>query len=260
MSTPFFDSHAHLCDDALYPAIEEILDRAAKSNVLHIANICTDAKTLERGLELHKRYPWVHNVASTTPHTVEVDGAEFFPVVKAAALRGDLVAIGETGLDYFYYGHTKETQKHYLRLYLQLAMEINLPIVIHCRDAFADFFTILDEVKEASGKLPRGVLHCFTGTMAEALEVIRRGWFLSLSGIATFKKSIELHEVAKIVPLELLLIETDAPYLAPQAHRGKCNEPSYVIETAKWIAHLKGIPLEHVVEASYQNAKSFFKI
>jgi TatD DNase family protein len=260
MTMTFFDSHAHLCDDALYPEIDDILGRAKEAHVAHIANICTDAVTLERGLKLRERYSWVHNVASTTPHTVETNGESFFPIVEAAAKRGDLVAIGESGLDYFYYKDTKESQQHYLRLYLRLALETNLPIVIHCRDAFEDFFKILDAEYMLQGKHASGVLHCFTGSMSEAEEVIRRGWFLSLSGIATFKKSHTLHEVAKMVPLESLLIETDAPYLAPQGHRGKRNEPSYIAETASWIAQLKGIPLETLVTATSKNAHKFFKL
>src|SRR5690606_11703421 len=119
--------------------------------------------------------------------------------VKETALKGELVAIGETGLDYFYYSETKELQQHFLRRYFKLALECELPIVIHCRDAFEDFFRILDEEYIIAGKHAPGVLHCFTGTLDEAEEIVRRGWYLSLSGIATFKKSDVLHEVARKV-------------------------------------------------------------
>ena len=132
---------------------------------------------------------------------------------------------------------------------------MNLPVVIHCRDAFEDLFTIAD--KEYDGPL---VLHCFTGTLEESREVIKRGWMLSLSGIVTFKKSEELKKVAIDVPMERLLIETDAPYLAPGKYRGKRNEPSYITETLKVIADLKEIDSEILEKQTYKNAKEFFRI
>ena len=140
---------------------------------------------------------------------------------------------------------------------MHLALECELPIVIHCRDAFADFFQIIDEEYPVNKK---GVLHCFTGTLEEAKEVVKRDWYLSLSGIVTFKRSEELREVAKIVPLDQLLIETDTPYLAPQSRRGKQNEPSYLPETAKLIADVKGISLEELAKATANNATELFKL
>lgn len=260
MMTTYFDSHAHITCEALYPQVDILLSRAQDASVRHIANICTNALSLQRGLELAKKYPWVHNVAATTPHEVDKEGEIFFPLVKQAALQGDLTAIGESGLDYFYYQHTKDIQQHFLRQYFKLALECQLPIVIHCRDAFADFFPILDDSYMLNGKHAKGVLHCFTGTVKEARELIERGWYVSLSGIVTFKKSTELHQVAKEVPLENLLIETDSPYLAPQSKRGKQNEPSYLPEIACWISELKGIPLEHVANVTKQNAYTFFNL
>ncbi|MEC7840529.1 MAG: TatD family hydrolase [Chlamydiota bacterium] len=260
MPANFLDSHAHLTSDAVFEKVDTILDNAKEVGVTKIVNICTDLVTLERGLKLAKKYPWVYNTASTTPHDVDKEGETVFPVVEKHARAGDLCAIGETGLDY-YYDHSKpETQQLYLRKYLRLALECNLPVVIHCREAFQDFFTILDEEYIVNGRHAPGVLHCFTGTLDEAKEVIKRGWFLSLSGIVTFKKSEELREVAKIVPLEQLLIETDTPYLAPQSKRGKPNEPAYVAETATKIAEVKGISIEELAKQTKLNAEKLFKI
>jgi TatD DNase family protein len=248
------DSHAHLGYEGIYEEIDTILARAQARGVTSIINICTNALTLERGIELHKRFPWVYNAASITPHDVEKEGAGFFPLVKQAALNGKLVAIGETGLDYYYNHSPQDLQQQELIRYFHLALETNLPVVIHCRDAFADFFKILDQEYPSA----RGVLHCFTGTVAEAKEVLKRGWYLSLSGIVTFKKSTELQEVAKIVPLDQLLIETDTPYLAPQTHRGKRNEPSYVADTGAFIAEIKGISFEQLAEQTYINCQTLF--
>jgi TatD DNase family protein len=252
----FIDSHAHVSKDELMPDVDAMLSRARAAKLDAIVNICTNESSLKNGLELREKYPWVYNVASTTPHDVVADGERLFPLMAHHARNGDLVAVGETGLDYHYYQETKELQKEFLVRYLHLALECQLPVVIHCRDAFADFFEIID--KEYKGS--PGVLHCFTGTVQEAEEVIKRGWYLSLSGIVTFKKSEELRVVAKKVPLDKLLIETDTPYLAPQKHRGKQNEPAFLPETAQLIADVRGIPLAELAASTSSNAKSFFNI
>jgi|694.fasta_scaffold72280_3 TatD DNase family protein len=259
MTTLFIDSHAHLTD-SLYEDIENILTRAQEAGIEAILNICTDKLTLERGWELSKRYPWIYNVASTTPHDVDNEGETMFAFMAQAAKEKKLSAIGETGLDYHYKHSTPEKQQFFLRRYLHLALECQLPVVIHCREAFADFFRILDEEYQVGGQHAPGVLHCFTGTIAEAEQVLERGWYLSFSGIVTFKKSEELREAAKRTPLNQMLIETDSPYLAPQSKRGKQNEPAFLPETAAVIAAVKGISVEEVAKATADNARRLFKL
>lgn len=251
----FVDSHAHLCSDALFNDIEGILERSLEAKVSPILNICTDLVTLKRGLELHEKYPWVYNAASTTPHDVDAEGEAYFEEMANATRSGALKAVGETGLDYHYSHSNHETQKHFLKRYARLAKECELPLVIHCREAFQDLFAILDE-----GKASQVILHCFTGTLDEAKGVIERGWYLSLSGIATFKKSESLREVAAWTPLNRLLIETDAPYLAPGKHRGRLNEPAFVVETAKTLAECKEITLEELAAETAANAKRILKL
>lgn len=257
----FIDSHAHLTSsNEIFTEIDKILKRALESGVERIINICTDVPSLERGIELRKRYPFIYNTASTTPHDVDTAGAASFPLIEEAARSGALQAIGETGLDYFYAYSDRENQKIYLKKYLKLALECQRPVVIHCREAFQDLFKILDDEYRVDSKHVPGILHCFTGTLEEAKEVIERNWYLSLSGIVTFKKSVELHNVARFVPLEKLLIETDAPYLAPQSKRGKQNEPAYITETAEFIADIKNVSVETVAKITYQNALTAFQI
>lgn len=260
MPTELIDSHAHLTSPAVYNKLGELLPNAQKAGIVNIINICTDIDTLEKGLALAKEHPWIYNVASTTPHDVDAEGEAVFPTMAAAARSGALVAVGETGLDYFHHHSKPESQQRFLRRYLHLALECRLPVVIHCRDAFADFFRILDEEYIVDNTHAPGVLHCFTGTMAEAEQVIARDWYLSLSGIVTFKKSEELREVAKMVPLDRLLIETDTPYLAPQSRRGKQNEPAFIVETATCIAAARGISLEELASATKANAKRLFNL
>lgn len=254
------DSHAHLTSSVIFDQLDAVLERAQQAGIEAIINICTDPLSLERGIALSQRCHWIYQVAATTPHDVEKEGEQVFEIIATAARKGQLVAVGETGLDYYYEHSNRDIQKQFLRRYLHLALECKLPVVIHCRDAFKDFFEILDAEYQINGRHAPGILHCFTGTMAEAEEVIKRGWMLSLSGIVTFKKSLDLQEVAKEIPLQQLLIETDAPYLAPQKHRGKQNEPAFLVETARFIASIKHLSFEKLAEATKQNAEQFFQI
>ncbi|MCH9633575.1 MAG: putative metal-dependent hydrolase YcfH [Chlamydiae bacterium] len=253
----YFDSHAHLTGNTLFAEIDSYLKRAQAASVSSIVNICTDYETLKRGLEIAKKYPWFYNTGATTPHDVAKEGEAFFTHFEKAAKGGSLVAIGETGLDYYYEHSPKELQKTFLKRYLQLALDCHLPVVIHCRDAFEDFFTILDSDYSPDAQ---GILHCFTGSKEEAKELVDRGWTLSFSGIVTFKKSEGLREAAEIVPLDQLLIETDSPYLAPQSQRGKTNEPAFVVEVAQTLAQVKGVELKQIAEATTKNASRIFKI
>ncbi len=260
MPRVLIDSHAHLTSPSVFDHLNSVLERAQQAEVKAIVNICTDPLSLERGLSLSQRCPWIYQAAATTPHDVEKEGEQVFEIMAASARQGLLKAVGETGLDYYYEHSNPAIQKQFLRRYLQLALECQLPVIIHCREAFSDLFEILDADYQINGRHAPGVLHCFTGTMAEAEEVIKRGWMLSLSGIVTFKKSIELQEVARNIPLTQLLIETDTPYLAPQKHRGKQNEPAFLAETAQFIASLKQIPFEELAMITAQNACQLFKL
>lgn len=251
-SSVYIDSHAHLTSPAVLGQLEELLARAREQGVGKIVNICTDAASLKEGLALAERCPWVFNTAATTPHDVLEEGESFFPEVEAVLDK--LVAIGETGLDYHYEHAPREVQKKFLLRYFALAIRSKLPLVIHCREAFADLFAFAD----AEYKGFKAVLHCFTGTLEEAKQVLDRGWLISFSGIITFKKSQALREVVKYAPLDRILIETDTPFLAPQSKRGKQNEPSFLPETAAILAELKGVSLEEVAKATSASAEHFF--
>lgn len=249
----FFDSHAHISSDELFTDKEGLMQRAKKASVSYIVNICTDEKTLLQGIELQRSYPEVLLTGATTPHDVEKEGEKFFPLFAQYAREKRFVAIGETGLDYHYEHSPKDLQKRFLEKYLQLAEDLQLPVIFHCRDAFEDLFAIAKGV-------PYAILHCFTGKEKEAEEALSRGWMISFSGIVTFKKSAELREVAKQVPLQQMLVETDAPYLAPQSRRGKINEPSFIVETAQLLAKLKEVDVESFAQTTSDNAKKIFQL
>lgn len=248
------DSHAHL---ALFPPdeVDGIVNRAKEALIASIINISTRYDELSFGLELAKRYPWIYNVAAIPPHDVEKENGHFEQIAERAK-EGKLVAIGECGLDYYWGEKTKEKQKKLFRQTIDLAHELNLPLVIHCRDAFSDLFQIADDEKMGSQIL----IHCFTGDKKEAQEIISRGWSLSFSGIITFKKSEHLREIAKEIPIEKLMIETDAPYLAPEPNRGKRNEPAYLRFTAECIASLRACSVEEFCHQASQNTLCFFHL
>ncbi len=249
------DTHAHLTMEPLV-GDESVLERARQAGVERIVNICTDAKSLHAGLALAKRHPkshpWVFNTAATTPHDVQKEGDVFFSDVEKAAEF--LVAIGETGLDYYYEHSPKKVQQEFLSRYLLLAKEKNLPLVFHCRDAFNDLFSITSEIYGNCA----AVLHCFTGTQEEAKRGLDRGWYISFSGILTFKKSEELRHIASYVPLDKILVETDAPYLAPQSRRGKTNEPAFIRETLAVLAACKNLTSEEMEKITWANAEKLF--
>lgn len=250
------DTHAHITCDELFPEVEEILIRAKEIGIEKVFNIATDIVTLERGIELQTKYSILRNIAATTPHDVEREGEIFFPLVEKAAYEKKIIAIGETGLDYFYEHSPKEIQKAFFRKYIKLAIEADLPLVIHCRDAFSDLIKILDEHKD----MKRVLIHCFTGTLDEAKKLIQRSFYISFSGIVTYKKSVELQETMKHIPLEQMTVETDSPYLAPHSKRGKVNEPSYIYETFEKIATLRGVSVEDVVKTTSNNVKNLFNL
>lgn len=247
----YFDSHAHL--DRFGEEAPAVIKRAFDANVTKIMHISVDEPSLNRGIKLQQEESSpvkIFLAAATPPHDLKEEIQDsFFPIVKKAAQKHLLTAIGECGLDYFYHADTKDLQKHVFLRYADLAHTENLPLVVHCRDAFSDFFPLLDELP----KTLRGIMHCFTGTYEDAKNLLDRNWYISFSGIITYPKNAALREIVKKIPLSSILIETDAPFLAPQAFRGKRNEPCFVPEVAKQIAEIKNLSLEEVSLATFQN-------
>lgn len=252
----FLDSHAHLTCDPIFKNLDAIIERAKEKNVVTIINVCTDEITLKRGLDLKEEYSWIYHIGATPPQDAKEEGERYFSLFERVARKGMLIAIGETGLDYYYERSSKAMQQGLLVRNFSLAQECGLPVVIHCRNAFKDLF-LFAKREFLEGKI---ALHCFTGSLMEAERAIERGWLISFSGIITFKKSDELRHVVKQIPLQHILIETDSPYLAPQSNRGKTNEPSFIQETAQTIANIKGITLDEVAEETQRNGKRFFQL
>jgi TatD DNase family protein len=247
------DSHAHLSSDALFDEREALLKRAHEAGVTSVVNICTTPAELRRIDAFPENV--VFHAGATTPHDVESEGEEAFPHFEAAARAGRLIAIGETGLDYHYAHSAPDVQRRFFKRYLALALELNLPVIIHCRDAFDDLFAIADD--EYGRPM---LLHCFTGEARDAERALERGHLISLSGILTFSKSEALRAIAASLPLGSFVIETDSPYLAPVPHRGKQNEPAYLRETASYLANLRNISLEKLASATTEELTTFLRL
>ncbi len=251
----FIDSHAHIFFQDFQDEVEAVVARAREAGVGCLINVGTDVESSRTVIELAEKYPEIYAVVGIHPHEVQEMTDQDLTTLKGMAQHEKVVAIGEVGLDYHYEHSPKETQQRRLRDFIRLARDVKLPLVIHCRDAFEDCFRIFDE--EDAWKLG-GVFHCFTGNLETAKKIIKKGFYVSFSGIVTFKKATELHEAVKGLPRDRYLIETDCPFLAPEPYRGKRNEPAYVKHVAEKIAELKSLSVEDVARISARNAKDVF--
>jgi len=252
------DCHAHISAEYIHDekATLDMLKRAYDAQVLQIINVCTNMQELDVGIKLSEemQYPKLYTTCATTPHEADKERADLITKIETYADGNKLVAIGETGLDYHYEHAPKEAQKKVFEAYIEQAKRLHLPVVIHCREAFDDLFAILDESVFSKGVM----LHCFTGTKEEAKKALDRGYYISISGIVTFPKSGVLQEVSSYVPSDRILIETDTPYLAPQGHRGKKNEPAYVMHTLSYVAALRKVAPEVLSQGVCKNAQALF--
>ncbi len=248
------DTHAHLQWQDYKDDFEKVLENAKKAGVGFILNVGTTVKTSQEAVQIAERYDYIYATVGIHPHDSKEANAASISTLKELAKHPKVMAIGEIGLDFFYEHSPKEKQIEVFEKQLEIAKEFELPVSIHCRDAFVSSFASLKKIK-----IERGVFHCFTGTERDAKEAAQMGFYISISGIVTFKKSTALQDVVKTIPLEHLLIETDCPFLAPEPYRGKRNEPAYVVEIAKKIAALKNIPPERGAEMTTRNAKMLFR-
>lgn len=250
------DSHCHL--DYLEREgedLEEVVGRARRAGVGRLVTISTKLSEFERVRAIAERFEAVYCSVGVHPHEAGEEGQGGPERLLELAGHPKVVGIGETGLDYFYEHSPREAQQRSFRAHIAAARESGLPLIVHARDADADTVSILQE-EHARGPFP-GVIHCFTAGPALAEAALGIGFSISLAGVLTFKKAEELRETVRQVPLERLLVETDAPYLAPVPKRGKRNEPAYVVHTAEALAQLKGVSAEALAVTTTAN---FFRL
>jgi TatD DNase family protein len=231
------DSHCHLDDKRFADDLDAVLDRAAAAGVTRILTIGTGngPPEIDRAVHLADRYPQIYASIGVHPHDANKVTPRTYEDLRALATHPKLLAFGEIGLDYHYDFSPRETQREVFIEQLKLAREVELPIIIHTREAWEDTLSILRQ--NWSGE---GIMHCFTGDPPQAQQALDMGFHLSYGGVLTFKTAENVRESARITPPERLLIETDAPYLAPIPHRGKRNEPAMMVETVRRLAEVRG--------------------
>ncbi|MDY0236393.1 MAG: TatD family hydrolase [Gudongella sp.] len=252
------DSHAHL-DDKRFDADRDMLINSLKeNNVDLVLNIGADMQTSRASLDLAKKYDNIYAVVGVHPHSAkDLEGSDLNEL-RVLAQQDKVLAIGEIGLDYFYDNSPRDIQQKWFKKQIELAQELDMPVVIHSREATKDTFDIL---KEASQKKKlRGILHSYAGSYEMALEYIKLGFYIAIGGPVTFKNARVSREVAAQIPLDKLLIETDSPYLTPEPYRGKRNEPMYVKYVAEKIAEVRGTTFEEIASNTTRNLLRLFEL
>lgn len=251
------DTHVHVNAKQFKDDREEVIQRAAAAGVTKMIVVGFDEETIRLAMEIVEEH--AHIYAAVGWHPVDaIDWKdEYISWLKELADHPKVVALGEMGLDYHWDTSPKDVQQEVFRKQIRLAKEIDMPIIIHNREATADVIRIL---QEENAKEVGGIMHCYSGTVAEVQDCLDMNFYISLGGPVTFKNAKEVKEVAKMVPLDRLLIETDAPYLAPHPYRGKRNEPAYVRLVAEEIARLREMDLEELAQITTKNALQFFRI
>ena len=251
-----FDTHAHILDDQFKEDLDQVI-RNIYDNMALVVNIGCNLEDCPRTVALAEQYDKVYAAVGLHPEDVKTYTPEGWDMICRLAEHPKVVGIGETGLDYYWDTSTKDAQKVLFEQHIDLAKQLHKPLVIHDREAHGDTLEIL---KRTNAKEVGGILHAFSGSVEMAMEVIKMGFYIGLGGPVTFKNARKAVEVAQAIPLEYLVIETDCPYMAPVPFRGKRNEPMLVQHTAAKIAELRGISVEELIEATYQNGKRIYGI
>jgi len=252
------DTHCHLTFDDLVRDIESVIARSKAAGVTCWLTIGTDPQQNRKAIELADRFENMYAAIGMHPHDAKDVTAETLSQLKELALNEKVVAIGETGLDYHYNHSLHKDQRRVFAEHLKIAAELDLPVIIHCRKAFDETMEVLDN---HAGQVEKIVFHCFSGSAEQARIVLDYGFYISFTGVVTFKNAELTRQAAKIVPVDRLMLETDCPYMSPEPMRKqKINEPALMLHTAKYLAELKGMDLTDFANAVTATSRAFFQI
>ena len=251
-----FDTHAHYDDEAFLEDREEVLGLLTNKGVSHVITCGTDLMSSYRSLKLAQQYDFIYAALGFHPEDIGEERKGDLDVIKDLLVsEPKAVAVGEIGLDYHYEdGAPKEDQIDLFRRQIELANELDLPVIVHDRDAHEDTFNIIKELR------PRGVIHCFSGSKEMALEYVKLGMYIGVGGVVTFKNARKAVEVVEALPIEKILLETDCPYMAPTPHRGERNDSSLISFVAEKVGEIKNLTPQEVCDITNQNAKTLFNI
>ena len=248
------DAHAHLADERILPEVEGVVARAREAGLAGVVSIATDAEDARTNLDLAERFADVWSTAGIHPHAASTASDEAFSVVRELIEHPKVVALGETGLDYHYDFSPRDVQREAFARHLELARETGLPVIVHAREADDDLRALLRE----AGRGTVGVLHSFSSGRVLLEEALALGWYASFSGMITFKKFDGL-DFVRMVPADRIMVETDTPYLAPVPHRGKTNEPAFVVHTARRAAEIRGEAPDEFAARTVENTRRFYR-
>ena len=253
------DSHCHLDYSNLYNQLDEVVSRANHNQIKYLLTVCTTLKSFEKIKLIAEKYKDIYGTFGIHPHESEkhknIDSKYIYNLKNKYK---KVIGIGETGLDFYYNHSDKKTQKKSFIEHLSAAAQLNIPVIVHTRDAETDTYEIIKSEKKNSDL--KILIHCFTGSRDFAKKLIDINCYISVSGIITFNDSKILNETVSMIPIENLLVETDAPYLAPVPYRGKSNEPSYIVHTIEKLSQIKKISKESIMNHTTNNFKKLFKL
>ena len=250
-----FDSHAHLNDEAFDQDRAELLETFRDAGVGLVMNAGCSLASSREGIALAEAYPWIYCSVGTHPDTADEVNEEVLEVYRQMCSHPKVKAIGEIGLDYYYETIHRDAQMRAFRMQMQLAEEMDMPVIVHERDAHEDGMSIVKEFPKV-----KGVFHCYSGSAEMARQLVDMGWYIGFTGVLTFKNARKAVETAASIPLERILLETDCPYMAPEPYRGKRNHPGYLPKMAEKLAQIRGIPVEEAIRATTENAKRLYRI
>ena len=251
------DSHCHLDHEPLSSNLKEVISRSKAIGINKLLTICTTINGYENILKIVEIDPIIYGTFGIHPHETDNDKVTKNEIVKKIKLNKKIIGVGETGLDFHYNNSDKESQLMSFKKHIEASIELNIPLIIHSRNAESETYNVLQEFKKDNLKI---LMHCFTGSLNFSKKLLDLGAYISLSGIITFKKSIELQETASLIPVDRLLIETDSPFLAPEPKRGSTNEPSFIKYTAQKLAEIKNISYDDLIVYTSNNFIKLFSI
>jgi len=251
----FFDSHAHYDNRRFQEDQAALLGSMAECGIGRIMNVGCDLTSSLQSIRLAEQYEFIYASVGSHPDDADKVDAGLVEMYRNLASHPKVLAIGEIGLDYYYEDVPRTKQQEAFRLQMELARELDMPVIIHQRDAYEDTLKIVDQFPSV-----KGVFHCFSGSLEYAKEVVKRGWCVGFTGVITFKNARKAVEVAQWVPLDRLLIETDCPYMAPEPFRGRRCDSTMVSKMAEKIAQLRGLPVEQIAKITRENAMRVFRM
>lgn len=252
-----FDTHAHYDDNKFDEDRDALLKELHQNGVAYILNASASPESLDVNIALAEKYDFIYIALGIHPEYADKMHEGILDKIRLLSKNKKVVAIGEIGLDYYYGDPPRDVQREWFERQIELAKELNLPIIIHDRDAHEDTVRI---IKRTNANEVGGIFHCFSGSTEMAMDMLDYNFHISIGGVVTFKNAKRVVEVVKAVPLDRLLIETDCPYLAPEPFRGKRNNSGYLIHTIDKIAEIKGISAQKVADITFSNAKKLFRI